>query len=217
MFGGLNTYPLSQERPSPIMNTSAKTNLGHLEASAGMAGAAKLSRPCWQDVIVQKRPRRSQMCQHSEEQYLPIQQPSQKLACNQISCSFAYTIISQFSWLFRYVAEDCWIRIWIPTAIRSLAVMMNQRKFQTTLAAPQFSLASKVYFANELSDYGVKSGRIQSEFENIKIHQAPSPPCCPGISGVSSFGFGGTNARGDLWGRCSRLRRVSNAGHPPDV
>ena len=23
-----------------------------------------------------------------------------------------------------------------------------------------------------------------------------------GISGVSSFGFGGTNARGDLWGRC---------------
>lgn len=42
LFGGLNTYPLSQERPSPIMNTSAKTNLGHLEASAGMAGAAKL-------------------------------------------------------------------------------------------------------------------------------------------------------------------------------
>ena len=29
-----------QERPSPIMNTSAKTNLGHLEASAGMAGCA---------------------------------------------------------------------------------------------------------------------------------------------------------------------------------
>lgn len=47
--------------------------------------------------------------------------------------------------------------------------MMNQRKFQTTLAAPQFSFASKVYFANELSDYGVKSGRTQSEFENIQI------------------------------------------------
>ena len=30
-----------QERPSPIVNTSAKTNLGHLEASAGMAGVLK--------------------------------------------------------------------------------------------------------------------------------------------------------------------------------
>ena len=51
---GSNTYSLGveqhllyissliswQERPSPIMNTSAKTNLGHLEASAGMAGRA---------------------------------------------------------------------------------------------------------------------------------------------------------------------------------
>ena len=42
-----------------------------------------------------------------------------------------------------------------------------------------------VYFANELSDYMAKSG----------------------ISGVSSFGFGGTNARGDLWGRCGKGAR----------
>ncbi len=89
LFDGLNTYPVSQERPSPIMNTSAKTNLGHLEASAGMAGTtAKLSQLCWQDATVQKRPRRSQMCQHSEEQYLPIQQPSQNLACNILQPGF---------------------------------------------------------------------------------------------------------------------------------
>ena len=39
----LPVHTTVQERPSPIMNTSAKTNLGHLEASAGMAGAVSFS------------------------------------------------------------------------------------------------------------------------------------------------------------------------------
>lgn len=38
---GLDFTWFRQERPSPILNTSAKTNLGHLEASAGMAGVLK--------------------------------------------------------------------------------------------------------------------------------------------------------------------------------
>lgn len=101
-----------QERPSPIMNTSAKTNLGHLEASAGMAGVLKC-------VNILK----SSTCPSNNH-------------------------------------------------LRLLNPHMDTNGYP-------------VYFANELSDYGVKSG----------------------ISGVSSFGFGGTNARGDLWGRCSRGAR----------
>lgn len=103
-----------QERPSPIMNTSAKTNLGHLEASAGMAGVLKC-------VNILK----SSTCPSNNH-------------------------------------------------LRLLNPHMDTNGYP-------------VYFANELSDYGVKSG----------------------ISGVSSFGFGGTNARGDLWGRCSRGARCT--------
>ncbi|CAK9101811.1 Phenolphthiocerol/phthiocerol polyketide synthase subunit C ((Phenol)carboxyphthiodiolenone synthase subunit C) (Beta-ketoacyl-acyl-carrier-protein synthase I) (Phthiocerol synthesis polyketide synthase type I PpsC) [Durusdinium trenchii] len=96
-----------QDRPNPILNTSAKTNLGHLEASAGMAGVLK--------------------CVN---------------ILNSSTCP-------------------------ANNHLRLLNPHMDTNGYP-------------VYFANELSDYGVKSG----------------------ISGVSSFGFGGTNARGDLWGRC---------------
>jgi len=51
-----------------------------------------------------------------------------------------------------------------------------------------------VYFANESSDYGTNCG----------------------VTGVSSFGFGGTNARADVWGRCligPRATKELNTGH----
>jgi len=101
-----------QDRPRPILNTSAKTNCGHLEASAGMAGVIK---------------------------------------CVNLlngSCS----------------PPNCHLR------------MLNPH--MDTAGYP-------VYFNNELSDTSANAG----------------------ISGVSSFGFGGTNARGDLWARCTRGAR----------
>lgn len=103
-----------QDRPLPILNTSAKTNLGHLEASAGMAGVLK---------------------------------------CINLLNSSNCPPNNHF---------------------RNLNPHMDTNGYP-------------VYFANELSDYGSKSG----------------------ISGVSSFGFGGTNARGDLWGRAIRGSRTT--------
>jgi len=103
-----------QERPAPILNTSAKTNLGHLEASAGMAGVIKV--------------------------------------VNLLSSSCC--------------PPNCHLRLLNP--------------HMDTNGYP-------VYFADELQDYGSKTG----------------------ISGVSSFGFGGTNARGDLWARCRRGFRTT--------
>eukprot|EP00930_Biecheleria_cincta_P018480 TRINITY_DN14388_c3_g1_i2.p1 TRINITY_DN14388_c3_g1~~TRINITY_DN14388_c3_g1_i2.p1 ORF type:complete len:1233 (-),score=231.02 TRINITY_DN14388_c3_g1_i2:95-3766(-) len=103
-----------QERPNPILNTSAKTNIGHLEASAGMAGVLK--------------------CVNLLNG-----------ACSPPNNHF-----------------------------RLLNPHMDTNGYP-------------VYFADALSDFGQKTG----------------------ISGVSSFGFGGTNARGDLWARCTKGARAT--------
>ena len=47
-----------------------------------------------------------------------------------------------------------------------------------------------VYFESELIDYGANSG----------------------LTGVSSFGFGGTNARADVWGHATKGHRYSITG-----
>lgn len=98
-----------QDRDLPILNMSAKSNIGHLEAAAGLAGFLK----CVEAVMSSAGP---------------------------------------------------------PNAhFRLLNPHMDTNGYP-------------VYFENEITDYGSKTG----------------------ISGVSSFGFGGTNARADIWGRCQR-------------
>jgi len=101
-----------QDRKLPILNTSAKTNLGHLEASAGMAGFLK---------------------------------------CINLLNSSCAPPNNHFRFLNPHMDTNGY----------------------------------PVYFNSELTDYG----------------------CHTGISGVSSFGFGGTNARADLWARCLRGSR----------
>lgn len=103
-----------EDRERPILNTSAKTNIGHLEAAAGLAGLIK--------------------------------------------CVLMLTSSTG-----------------PPNAhLRLLNPHMDVNGYP-------------VYFESELSDYGGNNG----------------------ISGVSSFGFGGTNARGDLWGRSLRGARAT--------
>nr|AQS99244.1 type I polyketide synthase [Gambierdiscus excentricus] len=94
-------------REAPILNTSAKTHIGHLEAAAGMAGVIK----CVLSVVNSTSP---------------------------------------------------------PNAhLQSLNPHMDTTGYPAC-------------FVNEPSDHSTGSS----------------------IAGVSSFGFGGTNARGDIWGRC---------------
>jgi len=96
-----------QKRDTPLLNTSAKTNIGHLEASAGMAGVIK--------------------------------------------CILA---------------------------VAGAGTPPNPH-FQSL--NPHLDVNGyPVYFTNEMTDYSTDAS----------------------ITGVSSFGFGGTNARGDIWGRC---------------
>lgn len=110
------------ERETPLLSTSAKTNIGHLEASAGMAGFLKCI----------------------------------------VMLNGATGAPNNHFW--------------------SLNPHMDVTGFP-------------VYFQNECTDTGVKMG----------------------ISGVSSFGFGGTNARGDLWGRCLRGPRATHTLYTEDV
>lgn len=104
------------ERGVPILNTSAKTNIGHLEAAAGMAGLIK--------------------------------------------------------------------------CILLLVASSGPPNVHLNMLNPHMDVNGyPVYFETELCDY----------------------LCDTGVSGVSSFGFGGTNARGDLWGRCLRGARTTSA------
>mmetsp|Transcript_109431 Transcript_109431/g.274106 ORF Transcript_109431/g.274106 Transcript_109431/m.274106 type:complete len:1127 (-) Transcript_109431:14-3394(-) len=102
------------DRKRPILNTSAKTNIGHLEAAAGMAGLIK---------------------------------------CIAILVSSASPANVHLNFLNPHMDVNGY----------------------------------PVFFENELSDYEANTG----------------------VSGVSSFGFGGTNARSDLWSRCLRGPRCT--------
>lgn len=103
-----------QDRKSPLLSQSAKTNIGHLEASAGMAGFLKC------------------VCM-----------------------------------------------------INASTASPNNHFYSLN---PHMDVSGyPVYFGNEHTDTGLNAG----------------------ISGVSSFGFGGTNARGDIWGRCLRGPRAT--------
>mmetsp|Transcript_108556 Transcript_108556/g.231853 ORF Transcript_108556/g.231853 Transcript_108556/m.231853 type:complete len:1240 (-) Transcript_108556:148-3867(-) len=103
-----------QDRKNPILNTSAKTNIGHLEAAAGLYGLLK----CTLSICVS--------CGN----------PSNHL------------------------------------------VMLN----------PHMDVNGyPVYFESEANDFGKETS----------------------FSGVSSFGYGGTNARGDVWGRAQAGPRAT--------
>jgi len=102
------------DRELPILNTSAKTNIGHLEAAAGMAGVIK--------------------------------------------------------------------------CIALLNSSAGPPNIHLKMLNPHMDVNGyPVYFETETSDYMEATG----------------------VSGVSSFGFGGTNARGDLWARCRRGARAT--------
>lgn len=105
------------DRLAPLLETSAKASLGHLEAGAGAAGFIK--------------------------------------CC----------LMLQFS--AGAPNDHC----------RELNPHLDVEGFPTT-------------FETEVVDFGANSG----------------------LTGVSSFGFGGTNARADLWGNCQRAHRYSIAG-----
>lgn len=105
------------DRSVPILKTSSKTNMGHLEAGAGMAGLIKCI------------------------------------------CMLNYSAGAPNVHLF----------------------VLN----------PHLDVAGyPVYFESELIDYGANSG----------------------LTGVSSFGFGGTNARADVWGHATKGHRYSITG-----
>mmetsp|Transcript_38686 Transcript_38686/g.111798 ORF Transcript_38686/g.111798 Transcript_38686/m.111798 type:complete len:1194 (-) Transcript_38686:204-3785(-) len=103
-----------ESRSVPLLNTSAKTNIGHLEAAAGMAGVIK-----------------------------------------------------------------CILMLTASTAPANVHLRFLNPHMDTN--------GYPVFFETEMGDHGANTG----------------------LSGVSSFGFGGTNARGDLWARCLRGARAS--------
>lgn len=108
---------LRADRTTPILKTSAKSNIGHLEAGAGVAGLIKC--------------------------------------------------ISMLN--YSAGAPNCHL------------LVLN----------PHLDVAGyPVYFETELVDYGSNSG----------------------LTGVSSFGFGGTNARADVWGHATKGHRYSITG-----
>lgn len=103
-----------EDRKHPILNTSAKSNIGHLEAAAGMAGVIK--------------------------------------------------------------------------CVTMLASSAGTPNVHLKYMNPHMDVVGyPAFFETEASDTFASSG----------------------ISGVSSFGFGGTNARGDLWARCRRGARAT--------
>jgi len=109
---------LGTSRVAPILKTSAKTNIGHLEAAAGIAGLIKCI------------------------------------------CMLNYAS----------GAPNCHL------------LTLN----------PHLDVAGfPVYFQTEAMDFGANSG----------------------LTGVSSFGFGGTNARADVWGHAQHGARYSITGY----
>lgn len=112
-------------RASPLLATSSKSNLGHLEAGAGMAGLIKC-------------------------------------ICMLQFCSGSPNI--------------------------------HLVKLNAHLDVEGFPC----YFESEAVDFGINSG----------------------LSGVSSFGFGGTNARADVWGHATHGHKIAMTGHsanPPQI
>ncbi|CAJ1327146.1 unnamed protein product [Effrenium voratum] len=108
---------LRADRSTPILKTSSKTNLGHLEAGAGLAGLIKCI------------------------------------------CMLNYS-----------------------TGAPNIHLLVLN---------PHLDVAGyPVYFESELIDYGSNSG----------------------LTGVSSFGFGGTNARADVWGHATKGHRYAISG-----
>mmetsp|Transcript_4191 Transcript_4191/g.13123 ORF Transcript_4191/g.13123 Transcript_4191/m.13123 type:complete len:170 (+) Transcript_4191:2-511(+) len=111
---------LGEARSKPILKTSAKTNIGHLEAAAGVAGLVK-----------------------------------------------------------------CVLLLGYSTCLPNAHLgVLNPH-----LDVEDFP----VYFATEGQDYGANSG----------------------LTGVSSFGFGGTNARADVWGHAQHGHRFCITGMVP--
>ena len=211
--GGLNTYPLSQERPSPIMNTSAKTNLGHLEASAGMAGAAKfvtaLLAGCCNDCSTTKAFSNVSTFWRAVLAH-PTTTSESRLQPGE-TCSFNWKVSFQFT-----VSIRSW-GLLNPHMDTNGYPVPGSNDEPTQISDNTCCASIFLRFKGLLRKWALWL-RCQVRQDSIWIRKHSdttrrSPPCSPGISGVSSFGFGGTNARGDLWGRCSRLRWVSNAGH----